>query len=332
MGNRCTFARVNADPSPSPPALLLLPVTPAEGGLRLDSVVVRRTGASRRQVALLLEEGGVRVDGRREKGGTPLREGQEVTLLRDPSLPFYPIPDKNQPLVVLMQRSSWVVVNKPAGMPTHPREATETGTVVNALLGLFPEMQGVGDGGLCPGLAHRLDRETSGALLAARTHPAWEFLRRAFQEEAVEKEYLALVHGRVKEGGRSSLPLMHHGPRGGKMRGASGVERAQGIPARSSWQPIETHGEFSLVRVRIQTGVTHQIRVHLAEAGHPVAGDPLYGEGQPGLAPLHRLALHAHRLTFPDPEGGPPVEVVAPLPEDLRMPLREAGFLSHSPV
>lgn len=313
------------DPPPAAAAAGSGTVTPEEAGLRLDAWLAARTGATRRRIATLVREGGARVDGRRAAPGMALRAGQSVRWEGDPGAPHVPVPEPGSDLVVLYSDADFLAVEKPAGIPTHPRSPAEGGTVVNALVARFPEVVGVGDGGLCPGLAHRLDRETSGLLLAARTPPAWEALRRAFASGEVRKTYLALVHGEVERPGGSTLPLRHSGPRGARMVPVRG-DRHGGFPARTSWRPLGSGACFTLLEVEIETGLTHQIRAHLLAAGHPVAGDPLYAAGLPSPPGLVRLFLHAWRLAFPHPATGAPVRLESPLPDEPRRCLHALGI------
>ncbi len=210
-----------------------------------------------------------------------------------------------------------VLADKPAGMPSHPLKPGETGTAANALVARFPELASVGAAPREGGLVHRLDIDTSGLLLAARTEPAYAALRAQFGARAVEKGYLALVAGELHAGGEIDVPLAHdpHDPR--KVRAASDPEWAEAHrarPASTRFTPVERRPGFTLVDVEIATGVLHQIRAHLAFIGHPLAGDSLYGG--PHLPGLSRHFLHAARLAFAHPDGTRP-RFDSPLPPDL---------------
>jgi 23S rRNA pseudouridine1911/1915/1917 synthase len=211
-----------------------------------------------------------------------------------------------------------VVLDKPAGMPVHPLEAGETGTLGNALLARYPEcLEASLDPREC-GLAHRLDVETSGAIVAARTRAAYEALRRSFAERTVSKRYLALVGGAPGEGGEIVLPIAHHPKNPRKMIVCASEEDASELKAREAitrYRVLEYVGDFALVEAEIPTGVMHQIRVHLAAVGAPVAGDTVYGG--PAIEGLDRQFLHAARLEFPHPVTGEPVVAEAPLPAEL---------------
>jgi 23S rRNA pseudouridine1911/1915/1917 synthase len=202
-------------------------------------------------------------------------------------------------------------------MPSHPLKPGETGTAANALVGRFPELAGVGPAPREGGLVHRLDTDTSGLLLAARTDAAHATLRAQFAARTVEKGYLALVKGELHAGGEIDVPLAHDAADGRKVRAASDPEWAEAHAARPAvtrFTPVERRGGFTLVEVEIATGVLHQIRAHLAFIGHPVAGDALYGG--PELPGLSRHFLHASRLAFAHPDGARP-RFDSPLPKDL---------------
>ncbi len=210
-----------------------------------------------------------------------------------------------------------VVADKPAGMPSHPLKPGETGTAANALVGRFPELASVGPAPREGGLVHRLDTDTSGLLLAARTDAAHALLRAQFAARTVEKGYLALVAGELHAGGEIDVPLAHDPHDARKVRAASDPEWAEAHearPASTRFTPALRRAGFTLVDVEIATGVLHQIRAHLAFIGHPLAGDALYGG--PELPGLSRHFLHAARLAFAHPDGSRP-RFDSPLPEDL---------------
>jgi 23S rRNA pseudouridine1911/1915/1917 synthase len=210
-----------------------------------------------------------------------------------------------------------VVLDKPPGMPSHPLKPGETGTAANALVGRFPEMAAIGPSAREGGLVHRLDTDTSGLLLAARTAPAHAMLRAQFAARTVEKGYLALVRGELHAGGEIDVPLAHDPHDARKVRAASDPEWAEAHEARPAvtrFTPLERRAGFTLVDVEIATGVLHQIRAHLAFIGHPLAGDALYGG--PVLSGLSRHFLHAARLAFTHPDGNRP-RFDSPLPTDL---------------
>jgi 23S rRNA pseudouridine1911/1915/1917 synthase len=272
---------------------------------RLDRWLRRAVpGLSRRLAHRLIADGAVRVDGRRARKGTRLGPGARVLL---PDLSAL-VADHALILPVVHEDASLVAVDKPGGMPSHPLDPREGGTVVAFLLARYPETAA-----LAGGLVHRLDTGTSGLLLAARSSAAWAALRAAFRARAVEKRYLALVAGRAGDA-TVDVPLAHDPRDPRRMIAARPGLRAW--PAESRITRIASDGETSLVAVVMRTGVTHQIRVHLAELGHPVLGDRLYG-GPPAGLPPRRHALHATGLVLPAMDGRPALAVESPLPGDL---------------
>jgi 23S rRNA pseudouridine1911/1915/1917 synthase len=219
------------------------------------------------------------------------------------------------PLTVLYEDADVVAIDKPAGMVVHAGAGVHSGTLVNALLHRFAELSGVA-GALRPGIVHRLDRFTSGVLLVAKNDAAHRQLAAQFSGRRVEKVYLALVHGYVKlESGRIERPIA----RDPRHRTRMTARRAAGRAAWSEYRVLRRFERFTLLEVRIGTGRTHQIRVHLSSIGHPVVGDTLYGapakiEEQPLLG---RFFLHAHRIRFEQPSTREEVTVVSPLAREL---------------
>lgn len=290
----------------------------APASARLDRYLADALGVSRRKLTEAFDAGEVRVDGRRAKKSDKVVPGSEVTA-QVQGESTAPCAQPELPLKVLVEDPAFVVVDKAAGMPTHPLEEGEAGTLANALVARFPECAGASDDPRECGLAHRLDVETSGAMVAARSPEAYRALRAAFSERGVEKRYLALVGGAPGEGGEIDVPIAHHPKNPRKMVACvlpEDAERLKARPAVTRYKVVERLGDFALVEVEIPTGVMHQIRVHLSAVGAPVAGDLLYGGAPvPGLA---RQFLHAARLAFPHPKDGTRVEADAPLPTELQ--------------
>jgi 23S rRNA pseudouridine1911/1915/1917 synthase len=238
-----------------------------------------------------------------------------------------PAPEPDVPLRVLALHPRLVVVEKPAGVAVHPLAAGETGTLAGAVVARFPECAGASPEPREGGAVQRLDVETSGCVVFARDRAAWDELHAALRARQVEKVYLALVLGRVAAGGVVSVPLAQ---RGGHVVAAPDAVAEERLRAKGAApRPAETHYDveraferFTLLRVRIVTGVMHQIRAHCAFLGHPVAGDRTYGgdaaaEALPGLG---RHFLHAARVAL-DAPGGERVEAESPLPGDLERAL-----------
>jgi 23S rRNA pseudouridine1911/1915/1917 synthase len=272
-----------------------LEVTAESAGERLDAYLAKSLGLSRRAVARLIDAGRVRLAGRRAAKGAMLREGDRIRVGAFRAAVEGPVPEPGQPIVVLARAGGLVAVDKPAGPPTHPLEPGETGTVLNALVARFPEMVGVGEGGLRSGVVHRLDLGTSGVLVFATEEAAWRRARLAFAERRVEKRYVARVHGELTGEHDLELALAH---RGDHMR----VVESGGRATRTLVRALVPGPETSLVEARPITGMMHQIRVTLAHLGHPVVGDRLYGSS----VELGRHLLHAIHLRIEDFEASAP--------------------------
>ncbi len=293
-----------------------LSLPPTAAG-RLDRTLADALGVGRARIKAAFLSGGVRVRGRRARASDPAEPGAPVEIeLEEPAGP--PAPEAGLPLAVLAESPRWLVADKPAGSATHPLLAGEGGTLANAVAARDPECARASPDPREGGAVQRLDLETSGCVLFARDREAWQALRAQLAGRTMEKIYLALVLGRMASGGVCSVPLAQ---RAGRVVPVPDPER---LPARAARpRPAETHFEVeralprhTLLRVRIVTGVMHQIRAHLALLGHPVAGDVLYGGEAAAIAGLGRNFLHASRLAFERPEGGR-AEVESPLPADL---------------
>jgi 23S rRNA pseudouridine1911/1915/1917 synthase len=292
-------------------------------GLRLDVAVARAwPDLSRARAQALIADGRVQVDGKRAKGSARLRGGALLTLEIPPPPPSGLVA-QDLPLAVLHEDAALLVLDKAAGMVVHPARGSPHSTVVNALL---HRLGADAPGGDRLGLVHRLDKETSGCLVVARTAAALASLQGQFKGRTVAKTYVALCHGAVPERGRLDTPYGRH-PRDRK-RFSGRVTSAR--RAVTEWVVRERFGDAAtLVEVTLQTGRTHQIRVHLSEAGHPLLADEPYGgrRREARLASDHpvrlaaeaigRQALHAWRLAFDHPTTGKRVTFEAPLPADL---------------
>ena len=288
---------------------------------RLDKVVARLFGVSRGRAMDWIAEGRVRIDGKRAPKGTPVPAGAKISVETPP--PDQPAPQPDLAIRIVHADQHVIVADKPAGMPSHPLKPGETGTAANALVGRFPELAEVGPQLREGGLVHRLDTDTSGLLLAARTAAAYALLRAQFTARTVEKGYLALAAGEIHAGGEIALPLAHDPKDPRRMMAISDPEYAEAHAARPAvtrFEPLERRGGFTLLEVEIPTGVMHQIRAHLAFIGHPLAGDELYGG--PLLAGLNRHFLHAARLAFAHPDGSR-AKFESALPPDLAVTLAQ---------
>ncbi|WP_225412058.1 RluA family pseudouridine synthase [Stigmatella hybrida] len=299
-----------------------LTVDAAKAGQRVDLFIGEALGLSRAKLKRLFEEGAVRVDGRPAKKGLLVAAGQHI-LVKWEEESREAVPDADFPLAVLHEDAALVVVDKPAGRPSHPLKPGETGTVANALIARYPECAQASEDSREGGLCHRLDIETSGVLLAARTREAWQRMRTAFSGREVDKHYVALVTGPLADEGEIELPLRHHPRHPDRVEPAlPGEDGAR--EAHSLFQVQARAGDFSLVEVRILTGVLHQVRAHLAGIGAPLVGDMLYGgREEPGLS---RFFLHARALGFTHPETGKRLQVESPLPPELTEVLRKHGL------
>jgi 23S rRNA pseudouridine1911/1915/1917 synthase len=302
-------------------------------GERLDIHLVRLGYApSRRAAQSLIDQGLVRVNGRRGPKGALVTAGESVEVEVAPEserLEIGIVPNPEIPLEVLFQDDAALVINKPAPMPCHPLRRGERDTVMNAVVARFPEAGLAGAQAREGGLVHRLDNGTSGALIVARTSGAFGTLREAIRTGSIIRRYEALVAGEIRSPMRLDDPIAHHPKNRRKMivlkAAAIGQPESQDThqarPAVTIVEPISRLGGFTLVSVAPKTGNRHQIRVHLAAAGHPLAGDALYGG--PALATLatDRFWLHLCELGFDSPASGQ-VRVQAPHPADLVKSLR----------
>ena len=306
----------------------------AGDGQRLDAWLAGKlTGQSRARLKAWIEDGRVLLEGRRPRPAAKVRPGQAVAVSVPQALPARPEPEPI-PLAIVYQDAQLLVVDKPAGLVVHPGAGRASGTLVNALLHQVKDLSGVG-GELRPGIVHRLDRGTSGLLVVAKDDLTHRALARQFAERRVEKEYVALVLG-VPRPSQSTLQApIGRDPR---ERKRMSVRPRRGRAASTTYRVVEVLDGASLLRIRIHTGRTHQIRVHLAAVGHPVAGDATYGgtrtppsktsAARAALAALTRPALHAALLAFEHPASRERVAFESPLPADLTRTLdalREAS-------
>jgi 23S rRNA pseudouridine1911/1915/1917 synthase len=292
-------------------------------GQRLDRWLASRFPTeSRARLQGLIASGNIRLDGRASRASARLRAGQEVEVDWPEPVPAAPQAE-DIPLRIVHEDARLLVVDKPAGLVVHPGSGRASGTLVNALLHHVSDLSGIG-GVLRPGIVHRLDRGTSGLLVVAKDDEAHRDLSRQFAARTVEKEYLALVLGvPARREGTIDAAIGRHPVDRKRMSVRPGGGRA----ARSSYRVVETFDGAALLRVRIHTGRTHQIRVHMVSLGNPVAGDAAYGgtraapsrraSSRAALQTLRRPALHAARLAFDHPGTGERLVFESPLPPEL---------------
>ena len=283
---------------------------PPPGQERLDVFLARECPeVSRSQIQRLITEGLVAIGGRTTKASARLEVGDEVRLTIPEAKPTDLLAQKIA-LVIVYQDEDLLVVDKPAGLAVHPAAGRDSGTLVNAVLAVCPEIRGIG-GELRPGIVHRLDRDTSGLMVVAKNEKAYADLSRQIRERSITKGYLALAIGYVDPAeGIIDAPIGRAPHNRKRMAIVEG-----GREARTGYRVLEKPKGHSLLEVRPETGRTHQIRVHFASIGHPLAGDSLYGGRAAGL---ERHFLHADRLGFRLPGSGEYVEFESALPEELR--------------
>lgn len=279
-------------------------------GQRLDLYLQQQLPQySRSRLQQWIKDGRVRVNGATQRPSYTLRSGDRIDVDPADPAPLHAQPEEI-PLDILYEDADLVAIHKPAGMVVHSGAGVSAGTLVNALLHRFQNLSAAG-GSERPGIVHRLDKETSGVILVARNDAAHRSLAAQFAGRQVEKRYLALVRGSVRlDQGRIEKPIARDPVHRTRMT----ARLAKGRASLSEYRVLRRFEGFTLVEVRIGTGRTHQIRVHMASIGHPVAGDRLYG-GPP--SPCGRFFLHAALIRFLHPTTGKPLEIAAPLPVEL---------------
>jgi len=293
------------------------PLPAALDGERLDRVVAMLTGCSRSEASDAISGGVVSVDGRVvTKASTRLVEGQEVHIDGDPvKVPQMPTADPSVQFGIVAEDDEVIVIDKPAGLVVHPGAGHRGATLVHGLLARYPELLDVGDDPTRPGIVHRLDKGTSGLLVVARTSRAFGSLVDQLSTHEVERRYRAMVHGHLEATlGTIDAPVGRSRRDPLKM-----TVTATGRPSRTHYEVLATFHDpaaLSLLECRLETGRTHQIRVHLRSIGRPVLGDDLYG-GARGAVELGRPFLHAAHLGFTHPGSGRDVHFESPLPADL---------------
>jgi 23S rRNA pseudouridine1911/1915/1917 synthase len=304
-------------------------------GQRLDRfLAVQLPALSRSRVQVLMDEGRVRVDGAARKASHRVEPGERITV-EIPAPAGAGVKAEAIPIEVLYEDEDVAIVNKPAGMIVHPGAGARSGTLVAALLSRFGGAEGLSavGGPMRPGIVHRLDKGTSGAVVIARTDEAHNKLVEDFRQRLVQKTYVALLHGKLKgDAGAIELPIARDLRRRSRMT----ARRREGRAARTDWRVRLRIDGFTFVEAGLHTGRTHQIRVHFSALGCPVVGDTLYGAPRQErvaselLPPLERNFLHAARVAFEHPRTGVVVEARAPLPAELKDYLLAMGRVAHA--
>jgi 23S rRNA pseudouridine1911/1915/1917 synthase len=298
---------------------VLFSVEPSDAGRRLDQWIHERLPEhSRSRIQDWIKTEHVRVNGGASRPSYTLKAGDAIDV-EPVALPPLHATAEDIPLVVLYEDADIVAIDKPAGMVVHAGAGVHSGTLVNALVHRFQQLSAVG-GSLRPGIVHRLDQYTSGVLLVAKNDATHARLSAQFAGREIEKVYLTLVHGSVAAAtGRIDRPISRDPVKRVRMT----ARLDSGRPAWSEYQVLRRFDKFTFLQMRIGTGRTHQIRVHLSSIGHPVVGDPLYGA--PKQEALGRYFLHAHRIKFRHPSSGEEITIVSPLAQELERWLEGLG-------
>lgn len=294
---------------------IVLDVSAEEHGERLDRLIAARVAeVSRSYAQSLIKAGDVYVNGEVARPARRIHHRDTIEILLPPVPKPPELTPEYYPVPVIYEDDDVIIFDKPPGLVTHPAPGHESGTLVNVIKALRPDL--VLMGGDRPGIVHRLDKDTSGLIVVAKHEAARRYLLRQWQQRDVVKRYITLVHGSPKEDEATiDAPISRDPHNRKRMAVVPG-----GRPAISHFKVLERFRDATLMNVVIETGRTHQIRVHLYYIGHPVVGDQTYGK-RPFRIPVPRQFLHASYLKFSLPESGRPIEVETPLPPDLRQVL-----------
>jgi 23S rRNA pseudouridine1911/1915/1917 synthase len=287
-----------------------------ETGERLDRYLAEELeDLSRSRIQQLIEGGNVLINGKVCNSKKVIVKQSDCIILEVPEAQPLELVAENIPLDILYEDDSLIVVNKPAGLVVHPAPGHPNGTLVNALLAHCPNLPGIG-GVQRPGIVHRLDKDTTGAIAIAKTEFAHKHLQAQLKAKSARREYLGIVYGAPKtENGTINLPIGRHPVERKKMAVVS-TEKS-GREAVTHWRILERLGNFTLIQFQLETGRTHQIRVHTTQIGHPIVGDLLYGSGRSVGVNLTGQALHAWRLTLQHPVTAEVIEVTATPPTEF---------------
>lgn len=284
-----------------------------KSGERIDVFLARKyPEMSRSHLQKLITAEEVLINGKSRKANYKLSEGELVSLcLPEPEV--INISPENIPLDILYEDSDIIVINKPRGMVVHPAAGVTTGTLVNALLAHCDDLSGI-NGVIRPGIVHRLDKDTSGVMVAAKNDVAHINLSEQIKNKTAKRVYWAIVFGNIKE---SSGTINGDIGRNPNDRQKMAIVTANGKPATTKFKVLERFGQYTLIECRLLTGRTHQIRVHMTSIGHPLVGDPKYGRGKSPFK-IQGQALHSLNLTLVHPKTGKEMIFEAPLPEDMK--------------
>lgn len=277
---------------------------------RADLYLASCMEASRSQIQKWIRGGGFLINGKEAKSNTAVKIG-DILSLKIQDEEERPIEPQEMPLNIVYEDDSVCVVNKPKGLVVHPGPGNPDGTMVNALLYHFDSLSGIG-GSDRPGIVHRIDKDTSGLLVVAKNDRVHERLAAQFADHTAHRSYVCLVHGNMREDtGTIDAPIGRHPTDRKRM-----AVIQTGRKAVTHWQVLSRYGDVTLLKVELETGRTHQIRVHMAYCKHPILGDPVYGSPAPKLG-LYSQALHGYRLSFIHPDTGKRVTFTAPLTDDF---------------
>jgi len=305
-------------------------VAPEQARMRVDAFLrAALPHLSRREIDGALRDGFFSLNGRAARKGDRLKAGDRIVFDGSAALlADRPLPESDLEIPVVYEDAAILLIDKPAGVAVHGFSGRDGGTVANYLAARYPALLEIGKSRWEPGLVHRLDTETSGLLLIAKTQSAFAELRRQFRERRVEKIYWALVWGTCEAEGEIDVPLAHDAKDGRRMRPAAAAEpkKIKSWKARTRYRRLAPSGEVTLLEVAMESGVTHQIRVHLAAIGHPIVADSLYGENRSDRLGLTRHFLHARRLGFRHPQDGRAMKFEAELPQELQTVLSRVGI------
>lgn len=287
--------------------------TAEEKGQRLDVFVVGKCPEmSRAHVQKLIEQGAVLVDGVQRKANFKLRGTETVQVTMPEAEPISVAPE-DIPLDVLYEDKDIIVINKARGMVVHPASGVNTGTLVNALLHHCQDLSGI-NGEIRPGIVHRLDKDTSGVMVCAKNDVAHVDLAEQIRLKTAHRTYWAIVHGNIKEeAGIIKGDIGRHPTDRKKMA----IVRENGKPAVTHFKVLERFGEYTLVECQLETGRTHQIRVHMTSIGHPLVNDPKYGPKKSSPFAIEGQALHSLKLTLTHPVSREEMSFTAPIPQDM---------------